>query len=81
MSTNDKKKQNTSKEEEEVKKNKSGKIAQDKKDAEKDPHRGTTDTPPQDKDMMPRNHDPEGGRQDDDGTLDEELEDIEDDEK
>ena len=79
MSTNDKKKQDTSKEE--VKKDESGKVTQDKKDDEKDPHRGTADTPPQDKDMMPGNSDPEGGYLDDDGALDEELEDLEDDEQ
>jgi hypothetical protein len=48
-----------------------------KKDDEKDPHRGIADTPPQDKEMMPGGQDPDSGYLDDDGALDEELEDLE----
>lgn len=46
----------------------------------KDPHRGITNTPPQDKEMMPGGQDPDEGYLDDDGELDEELEDLEDEE-
>jgi hypothetical protein len=54
---------------------------QDKNNEEKDPHRGTTDTPRQDKDMIPGSQDPDSGYIDDDGALDEELEDMEDEEE
>lgn len=47
----------------------------------KDPHRGITDTPPQDKEMMPGGQDPDEGYLDDDGALDEELEDLEEEEE
>lgn len=42
-----------------------------------DPHRGITDTPEQKKEMMPDGTDPEDYF-DDDGALDEELEDLDD---
>lgn len=83
MSNNDKNKQSGS--EKEVNKEKPKQKPQEKErnknNDEKDPHRGTTDTLPQDKDMMPGNQDPDSGYIDDDGALDEELEDLEDEEE
>jgi hypothetical protein len=51
----------------------------DKKTDDKDPHRGITDTPPQKKEMLPDGEDPEDYF-DNDGALDEELEDLDDEE-
>lgn len=48
-------------------------------DEGKDPHRGITDTPPQTKEMLPGDEDPDGYF-DEDGAIDEELEDLEDEE-
>jgi hypothetical protein len=79
MSNNDKNKEETSKKEvdKDELKQKPEEKGQHKKEDEKDPHRGTTETPPQDKEMMPGTRDPDSGYIDEDGALDEELEDLE----
>lgn len=83
MNNTDKQKQKTPKEEinKDEPEQKPREAEQGKKDDEKDPHRGTTETPPQDKEMMPGNRDPDSGYIDEDGAFDEELEDLEDEEE
>lgn len=79
MSNKDKYKQDVSKKE--VNKDEREEKEQQKNEGKKDPHRGTTETPPQDKEMMPGNRDPDNGYIDEDGAFDEELEDLEDEEE
>lgn len=55
-------------------------TSQESNDDEKDPHRGTAETPPQTREMLPGGADPEDYF-DDDGALDEELEDLDDEEE
>ena len=78
MSDKDKNKQGSS-EKERNKGEQKGK--EQSEEDEKDPHRGITNTPPQDKEMMPGGQAPDEGYLDDDGALDEELEDLEEEEE
>ncbi|MFA6060508.1 MAG: hypothetical protein WC756_20070 [Taibaiella sp.] len=78
MSNKDKNKQGASEKEVNKDEQKPQEKEQHKNEDEKDPHRGTADTPPQAKEMMPGSQDPDSGYIDEDGALDEELEDLED---
>jgi hypothetical protein len=75
MTDKDSKPKNTSDKvsDQEADKNKTKQETEDTKD----PHRGITNTPSQEKEMMPGGIDPEDYF-DEDGALDEELEDLDD---